>query len=1382
MLATGTSIKWYDAATAGTLYAGTETLATGMYYASQTVNGCESSRTSVSVTVTPTPSAPIASAQTFCSVEGKKVSDLLATGTSIKWYDAATAGTLYAGTETLATGTYYASQTVNGCESSRTSVSVTVTPTPSAPIASAQTFCSVEGKKVSDLLATGTSIKWYDAATAGTLYAGTETLATGTYYASQTVNGCESSRTAVSVTVDPASVGGTVAGSASVCTGTNSTVLTLSGHTGTIVRWESSLDNFATAGTPIANTATTLTATNLTTTTSYRAVLQSGVCASANSASATVTVDALPSFSISNVAVVEGANAVFVLSLNTSTCENTIINVTTTSGTAGASDYTSVTTTVTIPAGQTSVTVSVPTTDDVIDEPSENFTLTGTVTSANTTNTTTTGTATINDNDATPTLNISSPVVTEGANAVFTVSLDVASSVDTVVNVVTTSGTAGASDYTSVTTTVTIPAGQTSVTVSVPTTDDVIDEPSENFTLTGTVTSANTTNTTSTGTATINDNDATPTLSISNPTVVEGANAVFTVSLDVASSVDTVVNVTTTSGTAGTSDYTSVTTTVTIPAGQTSVTVSVPTTDDVIDEPSENFTLTGTVTSANTTNMTSTGTATINDNDATPTLSISNPTVVEGANAVFTVSLDVASSVDTVVNVTTTSGTAGTSDYTSVTTTVTIPAGQTSVTVSVPTTDDVIDEPSENFTLTGTVTSANTTNTTTTGTATINDNDATPTASIVASIANASEPSTNGQFTVTLTNPISTDTKVTYTVTGTATNGTDYAMITNTVTIPANSLSTTIPVTVTDDSILEGNETVIITLNTTDNGVTVNTTSATVTIGDNEVASVIQANPDEVGSVVGINQTVAVINVLANDELNNAAVLLNSVNLSKTVVSPTGYMTLQPDGTVELLPNTPAGTYTLTYSICEKLNPANCSSATVTVTVVAPTMTITANSYCSNDAPYVSYSVVANNFTPTGLLTINWIDSANRVVATQSNMPLSGNVLWPGAVVDANSNPVDWPGWLLVNGQWTQGADGFELTRPAVTMQFVLNPTQNVTVNYPAATSGCNASPRFSIKANNDDAGIIDGSKALSGVFNALANDTFNGLPINAANVTVTFSASPNFTMTAAGLLNTLANIPGGTYTLTYNICEKANPNNCSTATITVFVSSPSIGLVKKANFNDENGDGYAQAGETITYTFEVKNKGNVPLSNITISDPLPGVTMTGAPLSLAVGETNTTQFKAVYVIKQTDINEGSISNQATVFGTAPNGRVVEDKSDDTDFDSDDATSLAISGCVIKVYNAVTPDGSGDYDKLVIRGLECYSDNSIQIFNRWGVLVFEREHYNNDDVVFKGFSEGRVTVERSQELPAGTYFYILKYRDSKSNAFEKSGYLYLNRK
>ncbi|OOG74684.1 gliding motility-associated C-terminal domain-containing protein, partial [Flavobacterium sp. A45] len=949
---------------------------------------------------------------------------------------------------------------------------------------------------------------------------------------------------------------------------------------------------------------------------------------------------------------------------------------------------------------------------------------------------------------------------------------------------------AGTSDYTATTTTVTIPAGQTSVTVSVPTTDDASDEPAENFTLNGTVTSGNTSNTTPFGTATINDNDATPIVSISSPTVIEGTNAVFMVSIDVPSSVDTVVDVVTNTGTAGTSDYTATTTIVTIPAGQTSVTVSVPTTDDATDEPSENFALNGTVTSGNTSNTTPFGTAIINDNDATPIVSISSPTVIEGANAVFMVSIDVPSSVDTVVDVVTNTGTAGTSDYTATTTTVTIPAGQTSVTVSVPTTDDATDEPSESFALNGTVTSGNTSNTTPFGTATINDNDATPIVSVAASLANASEPITNGEFTFILTNPIATDTQVTYTVTGTTANGIDYVNISNTIIIPANTTSVSIPVIVTDDNVFEGSETVVITLVSTNNSVTVTTTpadaTATVTIGDDDLLPpappTIFAADDNIDPIVGINVAQTILNVLTNDRVDIANATLSNIVLSTVNHDQTGFMTLKADGTVELAPNAPAGTYTLTYSICSQLNSTNCDTATVTLIVIAPTMTITTNSYCSNDVPYVSYSVVADNFTPTGLLTINWIDSSNRVVATQSNMQLTGNVLWPGAVVDGNNNPTDWPGWLLVNGQWIQGVDGYELTRPAVTMEFVLNPSQSVTVNYPAATSGCAASPRFGIKANNDDAGTIDGLVASNGIFNAIANDTFNGLPINLADVVLSFTPSSNFTMGANGLLNALSNIPGGTYTLAYSICEKTNLSNCSTATMTVFVSRPSIALVKTAQFNDENADGYAQAGETITYNFEVTNTGNVPLTNINIVDPLPGVVMTGSPLTLNVGETNLTHFQGIYVIKQTDINKGSISNQATVFGTGPNGRVVQDISDDINIVNDNPTVLTVSGCAIKVYNAVTPDGSDKYDKLVIQGLECYPDNSIEIFNRWGVLVFERDHYNNDDIVFRGISEGRVTVEKSQELPAGTYFYILKYRDSDSNAFEKSGYLYLNRK
>src|SRR5690606_11795762 len=87
------------------------------------------------------------------------------------------------------------------------------------------------------------------------------------------------------------SVGGSVSAAATVCSGTNGATLTLSGHTGTVTGWESSPDNFATAGTPIANTTTAQVYSNLTQTTSYRAIVKSGSCVAANSAPVTITVN-----------------------------------------------------------------------------------------------------------------------------------------------------------------------------------------------------------------------------------------------------------------------------------------------------------------------------------------------------------------------------------------------------------------------------------------------------------------------------------------------------------------------------------------------------------------------------------------------------------------------------------------------------------------------------------------------------------------------------------------------------------------------------------------------------------------------------------------------------------------------------------------------------------------------------------------------------------------------------------------------------------------------------------------------------------------------------------------------------------------------------------
>jgi hypothetical protein len=202
LAATGTGIQWYAVASGGTALSSAAPLVNGTtYYASQTVSGCESSgRTAVTAAIT-TPVAPTgAASQTFC--QSGTVGQLSATGSSIQWYLTNTGGTaLSSGTALINATTYYAAQTINGCESqSRLAVLVALN-TPAAPSGNTtQTFCT--SATVSQLTLVGTSIQWYATSTGGSPLSASTVLANGTYYASQTISGCESaSRTPVLVII-----------------------------------------------------------------------------------------------------------------------------------------------------------------------------------------------------------------------------------------------------------------------------------------------------------------------------------------------------------------------------------------------------------------------------------------------------------------------------------------------------------------------------------------------------------------------------------------------------------------------------------------------------------------------------------------------------------------------------------------------------------------------------------------------------------------------------------------------------------------------------------------------------------------------------------------------------------------------------------------------------------------------------------------------------------------------------------------------------------------------------------------------------------------------------------------------------------------------------
>ncbi|KOS07149.1 hypothetical protein AM493_14695 [Flavobacterium akiainvivens] len=195
---TGTTIKWYATETATTPLAGTAAVTTGTYYVSQLISICESARVPVVVTVNTT-AVPTAAAQAFCG--SATVADLTATileGATVSWSTTAN-GTALAATTALTTGTYYVKQTVDGCASTAVAVAITVTPAPVAPSANAtQAFCG--SATVANLTAIGTGITW-SATQGGTALEATAALTTGTYYVTQTINGCTSAATPVAVTV-----------------------------------------------------------------------------------------------------------------------------------------------------------------------------------------------------------------------------------------------------------------------------------------------------------------------------------------------------------------------------------------------------------------------------------------------------------------------------------------------------------------------------------------------------------------------------------------------------------------------------------------------------------------------------------------------------------------------------------------------------------------------------------------------------------------------------------------------------------------------------------------------------------------------------------------------------------------------------------------------------------------------------------------------------------------------------------------------------------------------------------------------------------------------------------------------------------------------------
>ena len=372
---------------------------------------------------------------------------------------------------------------------------------------------------------------------------------------------------------------------------------------------------------------------------------------------------------------------------------------------------------------------------------------------------------------------------------------------------------------------------------------------------------------------------------------------------------------------------------------------------------------------------------------------------------------------------------------------------------------------------------------------------------------------------------------------------------------------------------------------------TVNNTCDTATATVVVEAAEIVANNDSFGPINGYNGG-NTPSVLDNDTLNGQPVNPSEITLTPGTPSHPG-LTMNPDGTITVAPQTPAGTYTYEYTICEVLNPTNCDTAVATVVVEAA-------------------EIVANNdsFGP-----INGYNGGNTP-SVLDNDTLNGQPVNPSEITltpGASSNPgltMNPDGTITVDPQTPAGTYTYEYT-----ICEVLNPTNCDTA---VATVVVEAAE---IVANNDPFGPINGYNG-GNTPSVLDNDTLNGQPVNPSEITLTPGASsnPGLTMNPDGTITVAPQTPAGTYTYEYTICEVLNPTNCDTAVATVVVEAAEI-VANNDSFgpiNGYNGGTTPSVLDNDTLNGDPVNPSEITLTPGTPSHPgltmNPDGTITAAP------------------------------------------------------------------------------------------------------------------------------------------------------------------------
>ena len=667
----------------------------------------------------------------------------------------------------------------------------------------------------------------------------------------------------------------------------------------------------------------------------------SGICPDPNKSSvvefASATVDATEAAGTATITVKRMLATNTVVSVDYATSDGTAVS---------PDDYTSQSGTLTFNAGEIEKTIIVPINNDALDEEDVE---TVQLTLSNPTGDATLGAATstlnIADDDDLPAVQLSSAAYSlneADGEATITVQLSAASGREVTVQYATADGTAvSPDDYTAIPlTTLTFASGTISQTFTVEVVNDALFEEDEFVGLVLSTPSNATLGTPASGALTIVDDEAPPTVAFNSDSITiaeDGGSAEVEVLLSALSTLPISVDYAVNDGTAvAGEDYTAVAAgNLTFVSGEGSKIITVPITDDALDEDDETISLvlSNVVGAEATLGSPAEATLTVLDNDEMPTVQISGEVIdvdEDAGEAVVTVTLGQPSGREVSVAFATAAETAvAGDDYETITGTLTFAPGETSGEIAISVLDDEMDEADETLALTISNFVNARVGSNSDAQVRIVDNDAEPTVSFDQEIYPVQENQGPAVLTISLSAPSGQTVSVRYKSNGgSASAGGDYAAVDKKLTFDPGETSKTVEVGVFDDALVEGLETAVIALSSPENVTIGDIGTTTINLLDNEVPML---HTDSLSySVAEGNGKVRITLTLDEPFTMNATVEYATVDgtakAGSDYVAKTGKITFAPGQTsktieVELLTDDVAEgdeTFTLVFS-----NPIN---------------------------------------------------------------------------------------------------------------------------------------------------------------------------------------------------------------------------------------------------------------------------------------------------------------------------------------------------------------------------------------------------------------------------------------------------------------------------